>query len=133
MSNIQPPVKREFGIDRIAFLSMSKFAGLIVGATFWSTTADFIGRRLAFNVTMLITARSGLIGAGMLTFAGICVLSGMIGVRTGGNQPVDGPIFLEYIPATHQNVLVMQSAFWSVGQVVSALVAWSVRPVVVSN
>lgn len=124
VTNIQPPVQREFGVERIAFLSMAKIAGLVVGASVWPMTADFIGRKLAFNVTLLITAMSGLIGAGAPTFVGVAILSAFIGIGTGGNQPVDSAIFLEFIPATHQNILVMQSAFWSLGQVVSALVAW---------
>ncbi|KAL3486765.1 major facilitator superfamily domain-containing protein [Aspergillus germanicus] len=124
VSNIQPPVQREFGVNRIAFLSMAKYAGLLVGASFWPMTADFIGRRLAFNVTLIITAMAGLIGAGAPSFAGIATLSALIGFGSGGNQPVDSAIFLEFIPATHQNILVMQSAFWSLGQIVANMVVW---------
>ncbi|KAF5012257.1 hypothetical protein FDECE_1638 [Fusarium decemcellulare] len=124
VTNIQPPVKREFGVQRIAFLSMAKYAGLLVGASLWPMSADFIGRRMAFNITLLITAMAGLIGAGAPTFAGVATLSALIGVGSGGNQPVDSAIFLEFIPATHQNILVMQSSFWSLGQVVANLVAW---------
>lgn len=94
VTNIQPPVQREFGVERIAFLSMAKYVGLLVGASVWPTTADFIGRRLAFNVTLLITAVAGLVAAGMPTFAGVATLSAIIGVGTGGNQPVDSAIFL---------------------------------------
>ena len=124
MSNIQPPVQQEFNVKRIAFLSMAKYAGLLVGASFWPTTADFIGRKLAFNVTLLLTAMAGLIGAGAPSFAGIATLSALIGFSSGGNQPVDSAIFLEFIPATHQNILVVQSAFWSLGQVIANVVAW---------
>ena len=124
VTNIGPPVQREFGVKRIAFLNMAKYVGLLIGASSWPTTADFIGRKLAFNVTLLITAISGLVAAGSPTFAGLATLSAFIGIGTGGNQPVDSAIFLEFIPATHQNILVMQSGFWSLGQLVSALVAW---------
>ncbi|UPK93908.1 hypothetical protein LCI18_004843 [Fusarium solani-melongenae] len=124
VTNIQPPVKHEFGVERIAFLSMAKYAGLLVGASLWPMTADFIGRRLAFNVTLLITAMAGLIGAGSPNFPAIATLSALIGFGSGGNQPVDSAIFLEFIPATHQNILVVQSGFWSLGQVIANMVAW---------
>lgn len=124
VSNIQPPVQREFSVQRIAFLSVAKYAGLVVGASFWPMTADFIGRRLAFNVTLIITAMAGLIGAGAPTFVGIAILSALVGFGSGGNQPVDSAIFLEFIPATHQNILVMQSAFWSLGQIVANMTSW---------
>ncbi|CAI6091745.1 hypothetical protein V2G26_003764 [Clonostachys chloroleuca] len=124
VTNIQPPVKLEFNVERIAFLSVAKYSGLLVGASFWPMTADFIGRKLAFNVTLLITAIAGLVGAGMPSFGGIATLCAIVGFGSGGNQPVDSAIFLEFIPATHQNILVVQSGFWALGQVVANMVAW---------
>ncbi|KAK2779623.1 membrane transporter [Colletotrichum kahawae] len=99
---ISAPVRNEFAVKRIAFLTVAKYVGLVIGSTAWPMTADYIGRKLAFNVTLLISAVSG----------------------TGGNQPVDSAIFLEFIPATHQYLLTMQSAFWSFGQAIAALIAW---------
>lgn len=121
---ISPAVQVEFSVDRIAFLTVAKYAGLVVGSSIWPMTADFIGRRLAFNVTLLISTVAGLVGAGSPNFIAISVFCAFIGVGTGGNQPVDSAIFLEFIPATHQYLLTMQSAFWSLGQAVAALIAW---------
>lgn len=87
-------------------------------------TADFIGRRLAFNITLLISSVAGLVGAGAPNFVGIAAFCAFIGIGTGGNQPVDSAIFLEFIPGTHQYLLTMQSAFWSFGQAIAALIAW---------
>ncbi|TQS31800.1 hypothetical protein Golomagni_07908, partial [Golovinomyces magnicellulatus] len=67
---------------------------------------------------------SGLVGAGSPNFIAIATFCAFIGVGTGGNQPVDSAIFLEFMPATHQYLLTTQSAFWSVGQAVAALIAW---------
>ena len=117
-------VQREFGVQRIAFLSMAKYAGMLVGATMWPMTADFIGRKLAFNATLIISAVAGLVGAGSPNVPAIATLSAIIGFGTGGNQPVDSAIFLEFIPATHQSILVVQAGFWSLGQVIANLVAW---------
>lgn len=121
---ISAPVRNEFAVKRIAFLTVAKYAGLIIGSTVWPMTADFIGRRLAFNITLLISAVSGLVGAGSPNFVALAAFCAFIGVGTGGNQPVDSAIFLEFIPATHQYLLTMQSAFWSVGQAVAALIGW---------
>ncbi|CAM1508394.1 Fc.00g052420.m01.CDS01 [Cosmosporella sp. VM-42] len=121
---ISPPVRTEFAVKRIAFLTVAKYAGLVVGSTVWPMTADFIGRRLAFNITLLISSVAGLVGAGAPNFVAIATFCAFIGVGTGGNQPVDSAIFLEFIPATHQYLLTMQSGFWSVGQAVAALIGW---------
>ncbi|KAL3461795.1 major facilitator superfamily domain-containing protein [Aspergillus heterothallicus] len=121
---ISPAVKVEFSVDRITFLTAAKYAGLVIGSTLWPMTADFIGRRLAFNITLLLSSVAGLVGAGSPNFAAIAVFCAFIGVGTGGNQPVDSAIFLEYIPATDQCLLTIQSAFWSVGLAVAALIGW---------
>ncbi len=96
-------------------------------------TADFIGRKPAFNITLAMSSIAGLIGAGAPNFTAIATLCAFIGLATGGNQPVDSAIFLEFIPATHQYLLTMQSAFWSVGQAVAVLIAWSVCTIILSN
>lgn len=124
---ISAPVKTEFAVKRIAFLTVAKYAGLVVGSTLWPMSADFIGRRLAFNTTLLLSSIAGLVGAGSPNFVAICAFCAFIGLGTGGNQPVDSAIFLEFVPATHQYLLTMQSAFWSGGQAVAALIGWSVR------
>ncbi|ETN42332.1 uncharacterized protein HMPREF1541_01486 [Cyphellophora europaea CBS 101466] len=121
---ISPPVQREFAVQRIAFLTVAKYAGLVVGSTVWPMTADFIGRRLAFNITLILSSMAALVGAGSPNFVAIATLCAFIGVGSGGNQPVDSAIFLEFIPASHQNLLTVQSAFWSLGQAVAALIAW---------
>ncbi|KAH0443875.1 major facilitator superfamily transporter [Colletotrichum camelliae] len=121
---ISAPVRNEFAVKRIAFLTVAKYVGLVIGSTAWPMTADYIGRKLAFNVTLLISAVSGLVGAGAPNFVAIATFCAFIGLGTGGNQPVDSAIFLEFIPATHQYLLTMQSAFWSFGQAIAALIAW---------
>ncbi|KAG8730092.1 hypothetical protein FRC12_020507, partial [Ceratobasidium sp. 428] len=42
----------------------------------------------------------------------------------GGNLPVDGALFLEFIPGSHQWLLTLLSAWWSFGQLVASLIAW---------
>ncbi|KAF5007113.1 hypothetical protein FDECE_6544 [Fusarium decemcellulare] len=121
---ISAPVRNEFHVEKIAFLTVAKYAGLVIGSSVWPMTADFIGRRLAFNITLLLSSVAGLVGAGSPNFVAIAVFCAFIGVGTGGNQPVDSAIFLEFVPATHQYLLTMQSAFWSVGQAAAALIAW---------
>ncbi|KAH7371868.1 major facilitator superfamily domain-containing protein [Cadophora sp. MPI-SDFR-AT-0126] len=121
---ISPLVKREFVVKRIAFLTVGKYAGLVLGSTLWPVSADFIGRKPAFNITLILSSVSGIVGAGMPNFVAISTMCAFIGLATGGNQPVDSAIFLEFIPASHQYLLTMQSAFWSIGQSVAVLVGW---------
>ncbi|KAJ5385811.1 membrane transporter [Penicillium cosmopolitanum] len=73
-------------------------------------TADFIGRRPAFNVTLLITGISGLVGAESPTFFAISLFCTVIRLRSSRNQPIDSAIFLKFTPTTHQYLLTMYSS-----------------------
>lgn len=121
---ISPPVQKEFAVSQISMIIVAKYVGLVIGSSLWPMTADVIGRKTSFNITLAISGLAGLVGAGSPNFVAIATFCAFIGVGSGGNQPVDSAIFLEYIPATHQYLLVMESAFWSIGQAVAALIAW---------
>jgi MFS family permease len=47
----------------------------------------------------------------------------LIGVGAGGNLPVDGTMFLEFIPGNKQYLLTFLSVWWALGQVVASLIA----------
>lgn len=102
IGSIQPSVKLEFtGITHVGISSIAYYCGLIVGATFWGISADFIGRKPAFNAIILIGGIFGAAVAGLDNFVGFCVMWAIIGTAAGGNVPVDSMIFLEYVPGSH--------------------------------
>jgi len=41
----------------------------------------------------------------------------------GGNLPVDGALFLEFLPGKNQYLLTLLSLWWAVGQVVGSLIS----------
>lgn len=49
----------------------------------------------------------------------------LVGFGAGGNLPVDGTMFLEFIPGNKQYLLTFLSIWWAIGQVVASLVAVS--------
>lgn len=121
---ISPFVQREFSVERIAFLTVAKYTGMVIGATIMPITADFIGRNPAFNVSLGMSSLFGFIAAGMPNFLGVATMSAFIGLTTGGNQAIDSCIFLEFIPASHQYLLTMQTTFFALAQAISVLIAW---------
>jgi MFS family permease len=46
------------------------------------------------------------------------------GFGVGGNLPVDGALFLEFLPGKDQYLLTLLSLWWAVGQVVGSLISW---------
>lgn len=97
---------------------------MIVGASFWGISADFIGRKPAFNVTILIGGVFAAASAGLSNFIGLCFMWAIIGTAAGGNVPVDSMIFLEFVPGSHQFLLTALSGWWNFGQVVVSLISW---------
>ncbi|KAJ5104229.1 MFS general substrate transporter [Penicillium argentinense] len=102
------------------------YAGLVIGASVWPMTADFTGRRLTLNVTLLISAIGGMVGTGAPNFFSISLFCAVVALGTDGNQPVVSAIPPRTYAATHQYLLTMQSGFWSLGQAVAGLIAWTV-------
>lgn len=125
ISAVRPPVANEFtDITLLSFSSVAYYVGLILGASFWGTTADLIGRKPAFNATILIGGIFACAVAGSQNFVTFCSLWAVIGTAAGGNVPVDSIIFLEFVPQSHQWLLVTLSAWWNFGQVIVALLSW---------
>ncbi|KPM41051.1 putative MFS-type transporter PB1E7.08c [Neonectria ditissima] len=122
---VRPPVGNEFSdVSRLSYSSVAYYIGLIIGATFWGTTADLIGRKPAFNATILIGGVFACAVAGTQNFVAFCAIWAVIGTAAGGNVPVDSIVFLEFVPQSHQWLLVSLSAWWNLGQVIVALLSW---------
>lgn len=125
ISAVRPPVANEFtDIGRLSFSSIAYYVGLIIGASFWGTAIDIVGRRPAFKIIILYGAVFACAVAGVQNFTAFCCLWAVIGTAAGGNVPVDSIVFLEFCPPTHQWLLVSLSAWWNAGQLVVSLLAW---------
>ncbi|KAI5247667.1 hypothetical protein E4T42_05961 [Aureobasidium subglaciale] len=125
IGSIQPSVALEFtGVTNITLSSVAYYAGLIFGAFFWGTSADLIGRKPAFNATLIIGGLFGTAVAGLNNFTAFCIFWTIIGTAAGGNVPVDSMIFLEFVPGSHQYLLTALSSWWMLGQVIVSLLSW---------
>ncbi|OJJ31227.1 hypothetical protein ASPWEDRAFT_163100 [Aspergillus wentii DTO 134E9] len=111
--------------DNSSYLFVSLMVGLTVGATAWPMMSDVLGRKWIFTSTLVLMGMGGLVGAGMPSFTGLCVVGFVVGLAIAGNQAVDAIILLESLPASHQFLVSMQGASWGLGQLVSAAVGWA--------
>ncbi|KAJ1018265.1 hypothetical protein NDA18_006423 [Ustilago nuda] len=123
---ILPQVQREFNITTsVRWMTFALYCGLICGAAIWGILADVIGRRPSFNITLFIAGVFGIAGGAAPSFVGLGGLLAALGFGLGGNLPVDGMMFLEFVPADKQYLLTLLSVFWSLGQLLASLVAWA--------
>ena len=125
-----PSLSAEFGVSEteVRYTTLALFLGLCIGASFWGVASDVVGRRLAFNFTLMFAGIFGLAAGGGPSWYGVCALYACLGLGVGGNLPVDGALFLEFLPGANNNLLTLLSAFWSFGQLIASLFAWAFIP-----
>ncbi|KAM5352423.1 hypothetical protein ACJ41O_005146 [Fusarium nematophilum] len=121
-----PSLSAEFGVDEktVRYTTSALFVGLSAGSFFWGIGSDFLGRRIAFNTTLLITSVFGITAAYAQSWGGVCFFFAALGFGVGGNLPVDGALFLEFLPDASSALLTLLSVWWPIGQLASSLVAW---------
>lgn len=119
----QTQINKEFNHSFSALIS-ADYVGLFLGALFWGFTADIIGRKIAFNMTLFLTAMFAMAAAGGLNFVAVCALSATSYFSCGGNLVLDSVTFLEFLPQNKKWLLTFLALWWGIGQTVASLIAW---------
>lgn len=132
MALVLPQLQKEFDVSetKVRYTTFALFIGLTVGASFWGIASDVIGRRLAFNTTLFIGALFGTAVGGAQTWVQVCALFSCLGMGIGGNLPVDGALFLEFLPFASGNLLTLLSVWWPIGSLVASMSAYRVFVIV---
>jgi putative MFS transporter len=128
---VLPAVAVEWGLSfaQLGLLGTSVFLGMLVGAWGWGILSDRIGRRTGFISTVAIDSVFGLLSAFAPSFIWLLIFRVLTGIGVGGTLPVDYSIFSEYLPVKKRGrYLVLLEAFWSVGTIVLAGLAWLIVP-----
>ncbi|KHN99433.1 sugar transporter [Metarhizium album ARSEF 1941] len=121
-----PSLSAEFGVSEktVRYTTSALFVGLSLGSFIWGIGSDLVGRRAAFNFTLLITSVFGISSAYAQSWGAVSFLFAALGFGVGGSLPVDGALFLEFLPDASSSLLTLLSVWWPVGQLVSSLAAW---------
>lgn len=103
---------------------LAVYIGLLVGALFWGLSADIIGRKWCFNLSLLITAIFAIIAGAAPNYASWAAFNALVTFGSGGNLVLDTTCFLEYLPHRKTYMVTLMAAWWGVGQMVPGLLAW---------
>ncbi|KAL6232212.1 hypothetical protein BDW75DRAFT_25098 [Aspergillus navahoensis] len=109
-------------------LTIAVYVGMLVGALFWGFSADVIGRRFAFNVSLFISAVFTIIAGASPNWIVLGLFTCLSAFGAGGNLVLDTAVFLEYLPSQHSWLVTLMAAWWGVGQLIAGLFAWAFMP-----
>jgi putative MFS transporter len=131
ISYVIPQVIQEWSLTtgQAGFIGTAIFLGMLIGAWFWGTITDYVGRKIGFQLTVLVDSIFGFLSALSPGYVWLVVLRAITGFGVGGTLPVDYAIFSEYLPKRNRGrYLVLLESFWAVGTIVAAGLAWLVVP-----
>lgn len=100
------------------------YAGMLAGALMWGFGADLIGRKVAFNSSLFLSAIFGFLSGCMGNFETYCLFVALSAAASGGNLVLDSTVFLEFLPSKKQWLVTFMATWWSLGQVLAVLSAW---------
>ncbi|KAL4875845.1 major facilitator superfamily domain-containing protein [Aspergillus karnatakaensis] len=109
-------------------LTIAVYVGMLVGALFWGFSADVIGRRFAFNVSLFISAIFTIVAGASPNWIVLGLFTCLSAFGAGGNLVLDTAVFLEYLPSQHAWLVTLMAAWWGVGQLIAGLFAWAFMP-----
>lgn len=109
-------------------MTIAVYVGMLLGAIFWGLGADIIGRKFAFNFSLLFCSIFAITAGAATSWTVLGVFVALSAFGGGGNLVLDTAVFLEYLPSRDQWLLTLLAAWWGVGQLVAGLVAWAFLP-----
>jgi MFS family permease len=80
-------------------LTIAAYVGMLIGALFWGFTADIMGRKVAFNVSLVICSIFAIVAGASPNWEVLGVFVCLSAFGAGGNLVLDTAVFLEYLPS----------------------------------
>ncbi|WP_245411906.1 MFS transporter [Methylocella silvestris] len=110
-------------------LAAMTFAGQLVGNVLAGTASDRFGRRMVFQVTMVVWGLASLAAAAAWSLAALMVFRFLIGVGVGGEAPVAQAMVSEIVPANVRGkYIAFMEGFWAIGYVLSGAISFFILP-----
>ncbi|HEX9070441.1 MAG TPA: MFS transporter, partial [Pseudolabrys sp.] len=126
-----PPVAREFGLNQAqaGLLATVGLVGAFLGALFWGTISDYIGRRTSFAATIgIFSVFTGLVATSWNVLS-LSIFRFISNFGLGGEVPVALTLTAEYSPSRIRGRMTgsMMAAF-PLGLALAALLAYFIIP-----
>lgn len=115
-------------IEAGALASMT-FAGQLIGNILAGTASDRFGRKVTFQVTMIVWGVASFLAASAWGLVSLMVFRLFIGIGVGGEAPVAQAMLSEFMPAAVRGrYIAFMEGFWAVGYICSGLISLWILP-----
>jgi hypothetical protein len=102
----------EFSPSYANGLTIAAYVGMLSGALFWGLTADIIGRKFAFNFSLLVCSVFAIVAGASPNWEVLGLFVALSAFGGGGNLVLDTAVFLEFLPSGRQWMLTLMAAWW---------------------
>lgn len=103
---------REFNPFFARGLTIAAYTGMLGGALFWGFSADIVGRKFAFNASLLMCSIFAIIAGSSPNWIVLGLWVSLSAFGAGGNLVLDTAVFLEYLPSKQQWLLTLLASWW---------------------
>ena len=121
----------EFGLtpEQAGLLAAMTFLGQLVGNLIAGTSSDIYGRKMVFQVTMVVWGIASLLAALSWSVNALMFFRFLIGIGVGGEAPVAQALVSEFVPANVRGkYIAIMEGFWAVGFVLSGTISYFLLP-----
>jgi len=125
------PITKEFSLApaQVGLVASAGFVGMFLGAAISGRLADRYGRRVIFQVTLVVFSIGAVLSALAPTFETLLAARIVAGLGLGGELPVVATLISEFSPrAQRGRMIVLLESFWAYGTILAGLVALFVLP-----
>ena len=125
------PITKEFTLapTQVGLVASAGFVGMFFGAAISGRLADRYGRRVIFQVTLVVFSIGAVLSALAPTFETLLAARIVAGLGLGGELPVVATLVSEFSPrAQRGRMIVLLESFWAYGTILAGLVALLILP-----
>ena len=122
---------KEWGLSpkELGWVVSIGFVGMAIGAVMGGRTADKIGRKTVFAVSLMVYSIATALCAVAPDLGWLLVFRFFVGVGLGAQLPVAVTLVSEYVPAkVRGRFIVLLESFWGLGWLAAALVSYFFIP-----